>query len=196
VRFATLFVAAALSILPAFADEAPGSKSIFLVAKKDLPDPFFRDSVVLVTNASIAPIGVIINKPLDVKLSKALPKLEKLQSREEKLYFGGPVAASDVVFIFRSKKPVETALRLMDGVYLTGSREILDTLLARDKPLDGVRIFAGHAGWSPGQLETEISRGDWDLLPAEEAAIFATKPEALWPELHRRASATKARFVR
>ena len=188
-------LAAAISIFPALAEEAPKSKSIFLVAKKDMPDPFFRDSVVLITNAAVAPIGVIINKPLDVKLSKALPGAEKLEWSEEKLYFGGPVKANDVVFVFRSKKPFEDALRLLEGVYVTGSKEILDTLLARDNPVEGLRVYAGHAGWAPGQLEGEIARGDWDLAPADEASIFASKPEDLWLELHRRAARTKVRAL-
>jgi len=183
-------------VLPVLAEEAAGSKSIFLVAKKDLPDPFFRDSVVLVTNAGVAPIGVIINKPLDVTVAKALPDKEKLKSRGEKVHFGGPVKAGEVTFVFRSKKPVEEALKLLDDVYISGSREVLDTLLERENPLEGLRIFVGHAGWSPGQLENEISRGDWDLAPANAAAIFTAKPENLWPELNRRASAQKVRYVR
>jgi len=191
-----LFLLAAIWFFPAaFAEEAPGTKSIFLVAKKGIPDPFFGDSVVLVTNAAVAPIGVIINKPLELTLAKALPNYDKLKPRAEKLYFGGPVDANDVVYIFRSKQPVEKALRILDGVYITGSREVLDTLLARDNPVEGLRIYAGHAGWSPGQLEGEIARGDWDLLPADEASIFTSKPEDVWPEMRRRASATKVRYT-
>src|SRR5205814_1133145 len=149
----------------------------------------------LVTNAAVAPIRVIINKPLDVTLAKALPDAEKLKAREERLYFGGPVKSTDVVFIFRSKQPVESALQVLDGVYMTGSREVLDGLLARDNPVEGLRIYAGHAGWSPGQLEGEIARGDWDLLLADEASIFASKPEDLWIDMRRRVSATKVRYT-
>ena len=191
-----LFLLAAIWLFPsAFAEEAPGTKSIFLVAKKGMPDPFFGDAVVLVTNAAVAPIGVIINKRLDVPLTKALPDAEKLKDRDDRLYFGGPVQSRDVVYIFRSKEPVENAMRLLDGVYMTGSREILDGLLARDNPMEGLRIYAGHAGWSPGQLEGEIARGDWDLLPADEASIFAAKPENLWVEMRRRVSVTKVRYT-
>ena len=191
-----LFLLAAIWLFPsAFAEEAPGTKSIFLVAKKGMPDPFFGDAVVLVTNAAVAPIGVIINKRLDVPLAKALPHAETLKDRDDRLYFGGPVQSRDVVYIFRSKEPVENAMRLFDGVYMTGSREILDGLLARDNPLEGLRIYAGHAGWSPGQLEGEIARGDWDLLPADEASIFTSKPENLWVEMRRRVSATKVRYT-
>jgi putative transcriptional regulator len=191
-----LFLLAAIWLFPAaFAEEAPGTKSIFLVAKKDMPDPFFRDSVVLVTNAAIAPIGVIINKRLGVTLAKALPDADKLKARDDRLYFGGPVSANEVIFVFRSKKPVENALRVLDGIYITGNREVLEGLLARDDPVEGLRVYAGHAGWSPGQLEGEIARGDWDLLPADEASIFALKPEDVWLEMRRRASATKVRYT-
>jgi putative transcriptional regulator len=191
-----LFLLAAIWLFPAaVAEQAPGTKSIFLVAKKDMPDPFFRDSVVLVTNAAIAPIGVIINKRLGVTLAKALPDADKLKARDDRLYFGGPVSANEVIFVFRSKKPVENALRVLDGIYITGNREVLEGLLARDDPVEGLRVYAGHAGWSPGQLEGEIARGDWDLLPADEASIFALKPEDVWLEMRRRASATKVRYT-
>jgi putative transcriptional regulator len=55
-------------------------------------------------------------------------------------------------------------------------------LLARDKPTDGLRIYVGHAGWGPGQLEAEIARGDWKLEPADAGAIFNEKSDHPWPE--------------
>ena len=113
------FILLAAIVLPVLADEIPGSKSIFLVAKKGMPDPFFRDSVVLVSNAAGAPIGVIINKPLDVTLSTAMPEAEKLKSRTDKLYFGGPVNTNDVVFVFRSKYRLATMKRIRTGSFLT-----------------------------------------------------------------------------
>jgi len=57
-------------------------------------------------------------------------------------------------------------------------------LLGRDKPMDGLRIFIGHSGWAPGQLEAEIARGDWALGPAEPDAIFNGKSEHPWPGEH------------
>jgi putative transcriptional regulator len=184
---------AALLALPASAHGAEAG-AILLVARRDLPDPFFRDSVVLVTNAGVAPLGVIINKPLELTLEKAMPDREPLRSRPEKIFFGGPVKMDEVVFVFRAAKAPEDAMRVMEGVYLSAKRGILDSLLAREQPLEGLRIFAGHAGWAAGQLENEIARGDWQILPADGASIFAAKPEALWPELRRRASAVKAQW--
>jgi putative transcriptional regulator len=160
-----------------------------------MPDPFFRDAVVLVTNASEAPLGVIINKPMDVKLSKAIPDFPRLRSSDERLFFGGPVEVTDLVFVFRAAKPPdEDTMQVMPNIFISDDRDLLDTLLARDKPVEGLRLFAGHAGWAPGQLEKEIARGDWDLAPVDVATIFSRKPEALWKDLHQRASGTKVRY--
>jgi putative transcriptional regulator len=190
-RLACLLVAIFLAS-PALAEPPVGA--ILLVARKDLPDPFFRGAVVLVTNASIAPLGVILNKPLDVKVATALPGDNRLEGREERLFFGGPVAANEAVFVFRAKERPDDSLPVMGDVYFSTSRALLDRMLARADPLEGLRLFAGHAGWSPGQLEREISRGDWHLAPADAESVFTAKPEALWPELHRRAFATKIRY--
>jgi len=178
---------------PVLAEEPVGA--ILLVARKDMPDPFFRNAVVLVTNATLAPLGVIINKPTDVKLSKALPDEKGLASREDKLFFGGPVSADELVFVFRAATRPEEALPVKDDLYLSMSKTLLEKMLARDNPLDGLRIFAGHAGWGPGQLEGEIQRGDWHLAPADAGSVFTAKPEILWPELYSRTAATKVRYL-
>src|SRR5882762_4678531 len=81
----------------------------------------------------------------------------------------------------RTDTPREHAIQALDGVYVSANRELLRELLGRDKPMDGLRIFIGHSGWAPGQLEAEIARGDWTLAPAEKDAIFNGKSEHPWP---------------
>jgi putative transcriptional regulator len=58
---------------------------------------------------------------------------------------------------------------------------LLLQLLGRNKPMDSLRIFLGHAGWAPGQLEAEIERHDWTSKRAEMEAIFSGKSEHPWP---------------
>ena len=101
---------------------------------------------------------------------------------DDKLYFGGPVAIMSVLFVFRADEPPEDATRVLDGVYVSTNRELLRKLLARDKPMEGLRVFIGHSGWAPGQLEAEIARGDWTLAPARPDEIFGRKSEHPWPE--------------
>jgi len=156
--------------------------AIFLVARSELPDPNFGDSVVLVMNdLGPAPVGIIINRPTRVPLSSLFPDLKSLARLHEKLYFGGPVEMDSVWFLFRAAKQPKDAVPAFDGVYLSASRDLLMQLLARDKPMEGLRVFLGHSGWAPGQLESEIARGDWALGQANPEAIFSSKSDHPWP---------------
>jgi putative transcriptional regulator len=131
--------------------------AILLIARDDLPDSNFADSVVLVMN-NLGPAKV-----------------------RDKVYFGGPVDFGSVWFLFRAAAPPEHAIQACDGVYLSADRQLLLQLLGRDNPVDSLRIFVGHAGWAPGQLEAEIAQRDWTLKRAEMEAIFSDKSEHPWP---------------
>jgi len=168
---------------PALADEPKPVTTILLVARADLPDGNFKDSMVLVMN-NIGPVpgGLIINRPTRVPVSRLFPDLERLAQVDDKIYFGGPVQIDSVSFLFRADAPPEHATRILDGVYISSDADLLHKLLERDKPMEGLRVFIGYSGWGPGQLEAEIARGDWTLAPAEANAIFERKSEHPWPE--------------
>jgi putative transcriptional regulator len=168
---------------PASADDAPPVTTILLVARPALTDPNFKDSLVLVmNNVAPAPAGVILNRPTRIPVSKLFADMKGLAKVEDKLYFGGPVASELASFVFRSDSIPEHATRVIEGVYFSTDRELLLKLLARDNPMEGLRIFIGFSGWAPGQLEAEIERGDWTLAPAGGDAIFGHKSEHPWPE--------------
>ena len=138
--------------------------------------------MLVMNNIGPAPAGVITNRPTRIAVSRLFPDLERLGQLGDKLYFGGPVEITSVSFLFRADTPPEYATQVLDGVYFSTNRELLRKLLSRDKPMDGLRIFIGHSGWAPGQLEVEIARGDWTLAAAETDAIFDGKSERPWPE--------------
>jgi len=166
---------------PISADEAKPLTTILLVARADLPDPNFKDSLVLVMNDIAGPVGLIINRPTRIAVSSLFPDLERLAQLNDKVYFGGPVGITSVSFLFRAASAPDHATEVIGGVYLSTSLELLRQLLARDKPMEDLRIFIGRSGWGPGQLEDEVARGDWTLAPAGMDAIFGRKPEHLWP---------------
>ena len=164
-------------------DNAKPLTTLLLVARAALPDANFKDSVVLVmNNIGPAPIGVIINRPTRIPVSRLFPDLDRLAPLDDKVYFGGPVEIASVSFLFRADAPPERATQVLDGVYVSTNLELLRKLLGRDKPMEGLRIFIGYSGWAPAQLEAEIARGDWTLAPAETDAIFDRKSEHPWPE--------------
>jgi len=162
-------------------DEKPVT-AILLIARDGLPDSIFADSIVLVmNNLGPAPVGIVINRPTPVPVSRLFPELKRLAQVHDKVYFGGPVDFGSVWFLFRAATQPEHAIQAFDGVYLSADRQLLLQLLGRDKPMDSLRIFVGHAGWAPGQLEAEIDRRDWTLQRAETDAIFSGKSEHPWP---------------
>jgi putative transcriptional regulator len=153
-----------------------------LIARGDLPDSIFADSIVLVmNNLGPAPIGIIINSPTPVPVSELFPDLKRLAQVHDKVYFGGPIEFGSMWFLFRAAAAPEHAIQAFDDVYVSADQQLLLQLLGRDKPMDGLRIFVGHAGWAPGQLEAEIDRRDWTLKRAETDAIFGGKSERPWP---------------
>ena len=156
--------------------------AILIVARDHLPDSNFADSIVLVmNNLGPGPVGIIINRPMPVPVSHLFPDIGRLAQARDKVYFGGPVDFGSVWFLFRADRPPEHAIQACDGVYLSADRELLLQLLGRNKPMDSLRIFLGHAGWAPGQLEAEIERHDWTSKRAEMDAIFSGKSEHPWP---------------
>lgn len=182
---------------PACADDTKPLTAILLTARADLPDPHFQDAVVLVMNHfGSAPAGLILNKPTPVPVSHLFPDLERLARLDDKVYFGGPVAIEAVSFLFRAAKPPEHAMEVLDGVYISMNRELLRALLAREHPMEGLRVFIGYSGWARGQLEGEIARGDWTLAPADASAIFDGKSGHPWPERRRPGAVKRVRHDR
>jgi putative transcriptional regulator len=163
-------------------DEPRSPTAILIVARAELPDSNFADSVVLVmNNLGPAPIGVIVNRPTTIAVSQLFPQLKHLSQLQDKVYFGGPLEFPSVWFLFRATAPTEHAVKAFGGVYVSADRSLLLHLLRRDKPMDGLRIFVGHAGWGPGQLEAEIDRGDWTSKRADSDTVFGGHSDHPWP---------------
>lgn len=180
-------VVAALALLlgtsiAGVAEEPDRLSAILLVARPTLADPNFGDSLVLVMNSlGPAPVGIIVNRPTRVRVSQLFPDNPRIAASTERIYFGGPVDLGRVWFLFRARTPPAHAVPAFDDFYLSGDRELLASLLVRDEPVEGLRVFAGYSGWAPGQLEAEILRGDWTSQRATKAVIFDRKLERAWP---------------
>ena len=167
---------------PASRADTKPLNAILIVARDHLPDSNFAGSIVLVmNNLGPGPVGIIINRPMPIPVSRLFPDIERLAQVHDKVYFGGPVDFGSLWFLFRAATPPEQAIQACDGVYLSADHELLLRLLGRKKPMDNLRIFQGHAGWAPGQLEAEIERHDWTPKRADMEAIFSGKSEYPWP---------------
>ena len=177
------FLAFAVWCLPCTAaGPARSPTAIFLVARGALTDPFFAHSVVLVmNNLAPAPLGLIINRPTPLPVASLFPDIGRLRYAPDKVYFGGPVDFRSVWFLFRAGTAPGRAVEVLNGVYLSADASLLRRLLARNRPMAGLRIFAGHAGWAPGQLQAEIRAGYWSLRRADPGSIFGHASDYPWP---------------
>src|SRR3977135_4341346 len=120
---------------PTSASDAKPLTAILLIARDDLPDSNFADSVVLVmNNLGPAPVGIIINRPTPIPVSRLFPDLKRLAKVRDKVYFGGPVDFGSLWFLFRAAAPPEHAIQACDGVYLSADRQLRLHLLWRDNP--------------------------------------------------------------
>jgi putative transcriptional regulator len=162
---------------------APG---VFLVAKPTIDGgPFWHSVVLLLAHGDGGTLGVIVNRATEIPLSKVVTELDAEKTGDPNLNFGGPVALDGLLFLFESDDPPEDATGVMGEVYFSGQRELLEELLKRKEGRDRLKLYLGHAGWAPGQLQGEIARGSWDLVPGDAFTVFKKSPEAIWPELAR-----------
>lgn len=172
-------------------DEA--ASGVFLVARPQLNDPNFRESVVLVTqHAGGSPVGVIINRPTRLSLAEVFPENAKLRGLPDTLFFGGPVSTRLLVFVFRADSRPRDSLKVLENVYMSFKQDLLAELLQRPVPTQDLRIYAGYSGWGTGQLAHEMARGDWHMVRADPDTIFRTDPAKVWEQMLARASARQA----
>ncbi len=156
---------------------------IFLVATRGLRDPNFSQTVVfLIDYDSDGAFGLIIDRPTEHTMAELWPEIAGLEAHF--VYFGGPIFPYHLLFLIRSASAPEGTRWVFQGVYLGSDDLVLKRVLAEGE--DEFRVYAGHAGWAPGQLDNELARGDWYILPAERSFIFHQEPSQIWEELIQR----------
>ncbi len=162
----------------------PVEQGVFLVATRDLADPRFRHSVILVTDyGKDGTAGLIINRPTNISLSEALPSIRSLKSHAGELFFGGPVQPSSVSILTALDSERRGMKRVLDGVFFSINADTIRGLGSGSGIENSMRVYAGYAGWRPGQLENEISRGDWLVVPGNGTLVFQEDASKLWRNL-------------
>jgi putative transcriptional regulator len=164
-------------------------KGKLLVSGHSLGDPNFAETVVLLlaVDEDNGAMGVIVNQPTPIKLGTILPDSKPLAGRGDRVWRGGPVLPTSLLVLVRAKTPPAGAETVFEDVQMLTSRDAVRRSLMGHTPRERMRAYAGHAGWGPGQLEAEIDRGDWTLLPGDSSIVFSEAPETVWPKLIERA---------
>lgn len=164
----------------AWAQESPLGGRL-LVASRDLADPNFAQTVVLVVRHSEdGAMGLILNRATGRDAGAVVSDLKG------PLDHGGPVSPRQIYALFRASRKKMAEKPILEDVYLMSSREQLNA--ARE-----YRVFQGYAGWGAGQLENELRLGAWHVTDATGDLVFAAGREKLWPRLIRQ---TEQRIAR
>ena len=143
-----------------------------------LPDPNFARTVVLICeHTDDGALGLVLNRPGDLLVGEAASELGGLAGEEAVIDVGGPVQPDALLVLAEFEDPE------LAGMHVTGPIGIMGEGPDPDDLVDvtgRVRVFAGYAGWGPGQLDAELERDDWFVAPASDDDIFDTDAEELW----------------
>lgn len=163
---------AAMFLLAASSSAQQLSTGALLVATAKSHDPDFALSVVVVIHYdSDLAIGLMLNKPTNVPIAEVLPEA---RGKSVTVYAGGPVTIG-----------VRGLLRARSAPFfsvITNRTELLKRI-ASGVPSSRFRIYAGYVGWTAEQLQSEVARGLWKVLPANAGMVFDPHPETLWVRL-------------
>lgn len=155
----------------------------FLIAMPAMTDANFSQTVTYIWehNADGA-LGIIINRPLQMKLADVFEQLKMPAPTEsigrQSVLQGGPVQ-TDRGFVVHLGGQWEHTRQVTSRIQVTTSPDILDAM-ARGNGPDTAIVALGYAGWSAGQLEQELAQNAWLTVPADERILFDTPYEDRW----------------
>jgi putative AlgH/UPF0301 family transcriptional regulator len=155
-----------------------------LVARRELLDPNFAESVVLLVQYDEkGTVGLIINRKTKVPISRLAKELETAKGRTDPLYLGGPVETTGLMALLKSATKPEDAKHVFGDIYMISSKATLEKTMASPAAPNAFRLYVGYAGWGAGQLEAEVAIDAWEVLPANAGMVFDLHPESLWRRL-------------
>lgn len=170
------------------AAEQQGLAGWLLVASEKMGDPRFDKTLVyLVEHNSEGAMGLVVNVPMgEVPFTDLFERLG-IDAEDAaggvaggiEVYYGGPVDPGRGFLLHSSDVLLDDSIRIDERMAMTSRPEIL-TAIARGEGPTQALFTLGYAGWAPGQLESELARDVWFVIPADASLVFATDPAASW----------------
>lgn len=156
----------------------------FLIAMPGLKDPNFSRTVTYVCeHTADGAMGIIINRPMEIRLGSVLDQLD-IPSLEPEvanapIYLGGPVQTDRGFVIHSGPDAFDSTLTVTPDIRITTSRDVLEAIASGRGPARRL-VALGYAGWTSGQLEEELSANAWLSGPADPEVMFSLPPPARW----------------
>lgn len=169
-------------------------KGKLLVASPTLGDPNFSRSVVLVAeHGEDGALGLVLNRPAEALVAEAVEDLEALVDDDEPIFVGGPVGDQAVMVLAEFDDPSLAADVIIGDLGFLPADGDLSVLVGATRR---ARVFAGHSGWGPGQLDSELDDGAWIVVDGRPDDVFAGDPSQLWTEVLERKGGAYAVLAR
>jgi putative transcriptional regulator len=156
----------------------------FLIAMPGLRDPNFSRTVTYICeHTDQGAMGIVINRPMDIRLGEVLSQLD-IESDDPRVlgaivYLGGPVQPDRGFVLHSSGERFDSTLAITPDLSMTTSRDVLEAIAAGRGPNQSL-IALGYAGWAPGQLEDEMGANTWLSGPADSGILFRLPDDARW----------------
>jgi putative transcriptional regulator len=158
-----------------------------LVASRDLGDPSFAQTVVLLVHYDEeGVVGLILNRRTEVPLSRVLEGRKAAIDPSHKVYRGGPVETPAVFALLQSPAKVEGAQHIFGAVYLISTKALFEQTISTRPDPDTFHVYLGYAGWNADQLEKEVDLGAWYIFRADAGTVFNADPDSLWSRMIRK----------
>lgn len=157
-----------------------------LVAAADLSDPNFAQTVVFLIEADEeGAFGVVINQPSPLLVADLTDQWSVLCTEPEVAFRGGPVAPNGALALARLRTDADAAAVRRISPFV-GAVDLEASVEQVAADIDGMRLFAGYAGWGSAQLQGEVDRGDWYVLPSRPDDLFRADVSTLRRDVLRR----------
>ncbi|AEX70989.1 YqgE/AlgH family protein [Corynebacterium diphtheriae] len=167
-------------------EPAPGM--VLVAAPSMESEDFARSVILIIEHSEYATFGVNLASRSDVAVFNVIPEWVPCVTKPQALYIGGPLNQQSVVGVGVTAQGVDASHA--DNLTRLANRLVMVNLGADPeeiKPLvSGMRLFAGHAEWAPGQLAQEIENGDWFVAPALPSDVTAPGSVDVWGDVMRR----------
>jgi putative AlgH/UPF0301 family transcriptional regulator len=155
-----------------------------LVASRDLADPNFAKTVVLLVHYDAeGVVGLILNRRTDVPLSRVLEGLKAAKDRSDPVYLGGPVETPAVFALLQSPAKLEGAEHIFGSVYLISTKTLFEQTVSKQPDPGAFHVYLGYAGWNTSQLRKEVELGAWFIFQGDAKTVFDSQPDSLWPRM-------------
>jgi putative transcriptional regulator len=164
---------------------AAQDRGALLVATEKSRDADFSQTVILLLDRDAhKATGLVLNRPVKISLPEVFPELKTGSGLGQTAWAGGPILIG-VNALLRAKTPPTETDRVLPHVFLIASKPRMHAEIAAGTPPGSFRVYLGVCGWGAGQLESEIGRGLWRVLPGTAEAVFDAAPGTLWARLTR-----------